>query len=378
MDELTMVSELLTEERPASAQTTRDARRRLTTEISGRRRRPSRRGLVLVAGATAASLAVGVAYHQWTTRPLYKPEPLTAQSGPAANFLLAAANAKEKAPTDGRLWYVSSVAGTTEFVPSPKKPGTRYSLEVRQGRYSIAAKTENGLGKDWSSLGGELGDPEIRPVGPADERAWTADGRPGVSDFQLPCDPKGRSACGGLGAQERGPAPGEGAQLDFGVETARKLPTDPSKLRAWLLNYATKFDRRRLRNPDLYLFAQASYLLVESPVPDRVRVAVYRVMASLNGVRMITTRDADGRAGRAVAMRQTTPEHGTLDWQLVIDGSTGRVTATQAIVERPGTANSGLRPGTRQHFEVIKKSEWTNAPYKSLVPKWVRNLPEPG
>ncbi|MFD0688013.1 CU044_5270 family protein [Actinomadura fibrosa] len=395
MDEVTMVSRLLTEERPASTETTQDARRRLTGYIAQQpRRRNHRRGLTLAAAATAAvAVAGGIAYPHWTQRPLYAPEPLAAHSGPAADFLLAAATTTDRTPQEGRLWFVSSTTGSTTLVESPTRPGVRYVLQVRQRRFNVAARTDNGLGKNHSATAGPVGDPQIRPVGPADRRAWNADGRPGVTDFRTPCpdtqtapppSPSSGEPLGycPLGAQERGPSTGEGGELDFGIQDARTLPTDPAKLRAWLLNYATKFDHKRLRDPDAYLFTHASFLLIDSPVPDKVRAATYRVLAGLKGVRMVTTTDADGHRGRAVAMRTTSPAYGTLDWQLIIDGSTGRLTASQAIVERPGTANAGMPQGTRQFFEVIDKAEWTNAPYESLLPDWVnrlhRDAPEPG
>ena len=54
--------------------------------------------------------------------------------------------------------------------------------------------------------------------------------------------------------------------------------------------------------------------------------------------------------GRGVAMRQTTRDYGTIEWQLLIDPGTGRLTASQGIIVAPGRKNAGLRPGTRQFF----------------------------
>jgi hypothetical protein len=70
-------------------------------------------------------------------------------------------------------------------------------------------------------------------------------------------------------------------------------------------------------------------------------------------------------------MRQTTRDYGTIEWQLLIDPETGRLTASQGIVVTPGQKNAGLRPGTRQFFEIVKTAEWTNAPRDSLLPKEV-------
>jgi hypothetical protein len=89
---------------------------------------------------------------------------------------------------------------------------------------------------------------------------------------------------------------------------------------------------------------------------------------------MVTATDAAGRSGPAVAMRESTREHGTIEWQLFIDRSTGRLTASQGVVVRPGTANAGLKPGVRQFFEVVSRAEWTNVPPMEQYPDWLREL----
>ncbi|MDN3354165.1 CU044_5270 family protein [Actinomadura sp. DC4] len=374
MDELTVVGEFLSEERPAPARTIAEARRRLTDETIKRRPRLYRRDkpsprIAVIAVATAAVVTVAAGVHYaWTTRPLYHPEPLAGQTGPASRFLLAAADAKARHVTEGRLWYVHTVNERAGVVHSEHEPGVRYTLELVQGHYLIAAKTEDGLGKNWSaeSWADREEQLHVRPASAADRTAWDHDKRPpgvtpvGPTDDEDPDEPR------------RGPTRSEGAVLDFGVTQARRLPSDPAKLRAWLLNYATKFDHKRLRYPDLYLFTNASSLLIDEPVPDQVRIATYRVLASLKGVRIVTATDASGRTGQAVTMRETTRENGTIDWQLFIDPSTGQLTASQAVVVRPGTENSELRPGTRQFSEVVKQAEWTNAPADQLRPAWVR------
>ncbi len=320
--------------------------------------------MAAVAAAVMVAVAVG-GYHLWTTRPLYHPEPLAGQSGPAGDFLLAAAGAKAQHITAGLLWYARTVNGRAAIVGSSREPGVRYAVEVRRGSTLISSRSANGLGKGTSATGWSDPDEQVRvrPLSAADRAAWDRDGRPGAGALGL---------LGGPDGARRGPIKREGAELDFGVEETRRLPADPAKLRAWLLNYATSFDHERLRDPDLYLFTNAPSLLVDRPVDDRVRIATYRILAALNGVRVVTATDADGRTGKAVAMRETTEKDGTIEWQLFVDPETGRLTASQGVVVRAGAA--GLPPGTRVFSEIVEHAEWTSVPVERLEPAWVRRI----
>ncbi|MBO2446917.1 CU044_5270 family protein [Actinomadura barringtoniae] len=357
-DDLTRIGALLAPERSPSLVVTEQARRRLL-EVAGRRRPslPRLRGLpgrLIVAVGTAAGLvAAGFGFHAWETRPLYRPEPLAGQDGPAASFLLAAADGKARHSTSGRFWYVHTVRGTTSVVKSPRRPNVRYTVEVSRDAYELAGE---GGGDDWD--GDEI---KVRPAGPSDKAEWTADWAPDASELGV--EPPVE--------QELTPGTDEGAMFDIGVPEVAQLPADPSELRAWILNYATKFDHKRLHDPDLYLFVNAPIIITDLPVPDRLRIATYRILASLKNVRMVDATDAEGRRGRAVAMRQTSRDYGTIEWQLFIDPSTGRLTARQGVLVTPGRKNAGLRPGTRQYFELVKTADWSNASRQQLAPRWV-------
>lgn len=202
-----------------------------------------------------------------------------------------------------------------------------------------------------------------------DRAAWRADGSPRAGDLG------GATA---IEAPQRGPINHEGGYLDFGLDDAQDLPTDPSELRAWLLNYATQFDHKRLKNPDLYLFTNASSLLLDRVVSDRVRAATYRILASLKNVRPVHDVDYGGEhPGQGVAMRQVTADYGTIDWQLIVDSRTGVLEGSQAVVVRPGPKTAGLRPGDHLYFEVVKNASWNNIPPDQQEPPWVRNIPNP-
>jgi hypothetical protein len=140
-------------------------------------------------------------------------------------------------------------------------------------------------------------------------------------------------------------------------------------------------DRRLGADADAVDLAAETFLIAfrqraefDAHVSDRVRIATYRILAGLNGVRIVTATDAGGRTGQAVTMREATSQYGSIDWQLFIDPSTGQLTASQGIVVQPGTDNVGLPPGTRQFSEVVNKAEWTNTPADRLRPEWVRMI----
>ncbi|GAA2620488.1 hypothetical protein SMC26_26175 [Actinomadura fulvescens] len=371
MDELAEVAGLLTADHPSSAQAIEKSRRRLMNEAARRHRWHPRRSsepagkatsrrTALVAGLSAVMMvAAAWGVHAWMTRPLYHPEPLAGQSGPAASFLLAAADGRARHASSGRHWYLHTLNGTTAVVRSPTRPNVRYTVEVRASVFNLA---QNGASSGAKMYEWDGDDVEVRPVSPADHAAWTADWQPDADALKVE-PPHG----------QRGPEPEEGGYFDIGPPEARELPSDPSELRAWILNYATKFDHERLRQPDLYLFIYAPLLLAELPVSDRVRIATYRILASLKGVRMVDATDATGRKGRAVSMVQTTPAYGTIDWQLFIDPSTGRLTASQGVVVKGGSKNAGVPPGSRQFFQIVKKADWTNESSRKLLPGWIWN-----
>lgn len=390
MDELKMVRDVLTEERPADESTKAAARARLLGEAAPGRRpvfprvRPGvpatrRARLGLVAGVAAAAVAVAGGVHYVQTRPLYHPEPLAGAQGPAGRFLLSAADAKQAHATTGRFWRVDETIGRTVVLRSRHQPGVRYRVELSSDRHTLSSKEPNGIhgtsgDSDAESWDDDHGVYRVRPVGARDRAAYIADGRP-RPDYELSSGAYGRVGAWS-GEPQRGPVDPEGGALDFSRETAEDMPADPSELRAWLLNYATRFDHERLRNPDLYLFTNASALLLDGVISDQVRASTYRILAGLKGVRPIHDVDYGGaHRGRGVAMRQVTARYGTIDWQLIIDSQTGVLEGSQAVVVKPGPKTAGLRPGDRLYFEVVRNASWNNTPQHRQEPAWVRNMP---
>ncbi|WP_131735803.1 hypothetical protein [Actinomadura roseirufa] len=376
------IAELHTANRSPSPETEETARARLMSEMNrpGRPRlrrpgagRPSAKKwrVTLVSGLTAAVVAVaGWGVISWYNRPLYSPEPLAGYSGPAANFLLAAADARAREGGAGAVWYRHAVAGGTVMAKSPYRKGVTYPMEIEGDEFLVASsKPFTGSAPAHPTTHLEWPGDQLRgrPATAAARKEWNTDLRP--EPDELGVEAPGRSI---------GPAMGGGTVLDVSDETARRLPTDPAELRAWLLNHATRTDHKRLRDPDLFLFQSASFLLVDAPVSDKVRIATYRLLASLKNVRLGTATDARGRSGKAISMRETSSASGTVDWQLLIDPRNGRLTASQQILVAPGRLNAGLPASVRWYYEVIETAEWTNKPASSLVPKSLNTGPDAG
>ncbi|WP_131735802.1 hypothetical protein [Actinomadura roseirufa] len=245
---------------------------------------------------------------------------------------------------------------------SRHRKGVMYPMELDRDDFLLASPLKPFAGSDAAHPTTRVEWPgerlRARPATAAARSAWNADRRPSADGLRTE-------------APERsiGPAMGGGTALDFSDETARGLPTDPAELRSWLLNHVTRTGPKSLRDPDLFLFQSASFLLGGAPVSEKVRVATYRLLASLKNVRLINATDARGRSGKAVSMRETSNGAGTVDLQLLIDPRNGTLTASQLIVVAPGQRNAVLPPGVRWYYEVIENAEWTEKPASSLLPK---------
>ncbi|WP_026411453.1 hypothetical protein [Actinomadura oligospora] len=320
-------------------------------------------GVVVATGVTALSQFTGM----FRDAPRhYEVEPVEYQRSDAARLLLAAADGMAKTSGKGDLWYRRSSVGETVVVRSPGRPGVKYAVRVEQDTHLLASADEPLPARDGQGRpvrrkdrvrSSEWSDDQVtvRPASPADEAEWKADGEPGSGALHT-------------GEPARSPGPGMaggGSALDFGVDEARRLPADPAELRAALLNHAARSGHERIRSTDEYLYSGASVLLVDVPVDDDVRVATYRLLASLRGVRAVTAADATGRRLQGVALRRATPENGTIDSELLIDPADGRLAAGQDVVVTPGTRNANLRPGDLWRYEIVRQAGWANGRARS-------------
>jgi hypothetical protein len=249
--------------------------------------------------------------------------------------LLAAAVRAESASTGGTFWHVRSMSRTT--LPQRFGKGdNRYTLE----ELSVTEKWTNHDGRTW------LGRREwVRPKTPQDEAAWRRDGAPskwctGKTDREPP-----EPICLYI-------APGTASVTRFGEDTfevteqhkltfgqLQRLPEDPDALRAWLVGIA-----RHDLDPsagaavvDLNVENELSDLLVDFPVPPRVRAAAYRALADMPNVTSIgPTRDELGRAG--VGIEIGTPGDEVVIYFLGDGGSVKAGEFTRTLIIDPDTS----------------------------------------
>jgi hypothetical protein len=253
--------------------------------------------------------------------------------------LLAAASRAESAPTSGTYWHVRRMSRTT----LPRKFGhgqNRYALE-------LLLVTEQ-----WAKPSGQIwrGRREwVRPKTPEDEAAWRRDGSlsrwcMGKTDTE-PTEPICLRTAPGTASLTRVDddafVVSEGRELTFAQ--LQRLPADASALRAWVIN-SVKDDLDPAASADIIDYNVADVLgnlLVDVPVPPRVRAAAYRALADMPNVTSIgPTRDDLGRAGVGISIDAGvgavvigpgghTSEPGDFTRMLIIDPDTSHVLADQ-------------------------------------------------
>ena len=142
------------------------------------------------------------------------------------------------------------------------------------------------------------------------------------------------------------------------------LPTDPAKLRRWI--------ERKAVNPhstcapvvsDCNTFSFVESLLVAGPLPPKVSAALYRVIASLPGMRLIgPTHDPLGRPGVAVGCFF---KHQPVRAELIFNPTTGAFLAERAISLDPKTMNAPV--GSVMGWSAIKDEGVVSSPYQPTV-----------
>jgi hypothetical protein len=215
------------------------------------------------------------------------------------------------------------------------------------------------------SLGGH-------PLTPDDEAAWRSAGAP--DHFDVRVDKGGGTVATGTfnarpGQPVSAPVDRQSSVFDLGrpgisLGDLAQLPADPAALRARLAELHRRGDPAATDAPkdlDPWLFQAASSLL-NAPVSPEVRSAALRLLADLPGVTNAgSATDPLGRTGVAIAESSSSPLSGTVQRQLVIDPATGRLLATQTVVQRPGPAEPWARPGLRISSITTVSAGWTDA-----------------
>ena len=327
MDELQLLSELLPPAPPPSPEAVATARARLTVGPSPARSRLVRagtgrgrpRGWVLAATAAgvAAALAAVTLTAGGTSAPaarlsVFRLPPGAVGTGPgtaadARRILLTAATTVARGgPTaSGRYWVSPAVAGN--FIPVGHGDDHYLILEKSINDQYMATKF-----RAWSpQVVQQLG---VQLASPADRAAWQRAGSPTTwhVDQEYGLDTPQGPSMENLFAVKAGRDP---LPFDMGATSTNKpfvignsvlsarqllaLPASPGPLRRLLLGGG---DGGWPGGDSSYLF-QTVPMALDLPVTPAVRAALYRLLASLPGVRSAgQVRDVAGQLGQAVTL----------------------------------------------------------------------------
>ncbi|MFC6018416.1 CU044_5270 family protein [Plantactinospora solaniradicis] len=115
----------------------------------------------------------------------------------------------------------------------------------------------------------------------------------------------------------------------------RALPTDPDKLKAYLVKLDDAAGKDGNWTPDEIakwrvemLFTQSWTLLSQLPVPPAVRAAPYRMLAGLPGLTVTeNVRDARNRTGAGISYAYRNADGSSVETRLVIDPDSGSLLA---------------------------------------------------
>lgn len=388
MNEMQMIRDLLKEPPSPPHHVSAEALRSLENDIAGRRTRAPRLGRLgflrrpawgvgLVGAAAAAALvattiATGPADHGTggSSR-----QALPASEAPivklnARTVLLAAAERADGQPDQvGAYWH------------SARMSRQYYRTGPATNRYTVYSETKD---EGWTprAPGGEqwgrqqeLG---ARPATPADQAAWRRAGSP--SEFAV--DVPGKSGKGGgmnkpvFKAQGGSPRVSHSPLVDgdkvfwlgrnVTMKDLRGLPTDPAKLKAWLLKsyegHGTESSSDKMSS-DLWLYTVASGLITDMPVTPKVRAAAFRMLAALKSVQAVGgLKDAAGRTGTAISIVEKTTVNGVLQHRLIIDEATGRALGSDIVIVKPAGVNAMLPAGSLLSSTTITADEWVASP----------------
>lgn len=321
----------------------------------GRKRKLIMAGLAAAAaGAAAASLVLAV---PGTTRrpapgaaPGQKAHPSVlpgpAQLTTARQVLLAAAAHVPRTLATGTYWRVQEIAGLN-FPGGTTAHPYDISLKISYDQWNPRV-----AGRKYWLISQQLG---AFPATPADAAAWRAAGSPATwRSGQYGSVTLGAPWARPLAATTATSVPSatwtvsdgtvgyvEGDLAGLKAAQFRQMPTSPQGVAALLRHYyvAVGCTRHPGCSPeDQFIWSEALFLL-QDPVSARVRSAMFRVMASLPGVRLVgAMTDPLGRRGYALATDSLEPGDNP-DYHpvhaVVIDPRTGSLLATEDIAPMP-------------------------------------------
>ncbi|WP_067825110.1 CU044_5270 family protein [Actinomadura kijaniata] len=382
MDEVRMVRDAYPEPAPPTAREI--ARARALLDDPPRRSLPRLRWR-LACGVLATGTAAAVAVTFAGGNAPAPTGPITLDDRAA---VLAAAEKAERQPV-GSYWHSDVVSGQSYVVRSGT--GTYAVIGAHNESFSWHG-ARRGMGERY--YGRDL---PVRPWTARDEAVWRGSGAPsgirvwsGDKYLTLTAKTTKWSSSG----PERGTNPGGGGDfLGKSAEELRNLPTDPAKLTELFLKGGgggLNPDGTSPRDPSGRKppgkdpsgekraggdqINRVSSLLLNSPMPPKVRAGLMRALAAQPGIHAIgRTADPLGRRGIALAddERATTvtgewggpkADRGTYRSRevVVFDERTGALLSRQNVLTRPGGPYAQMKPGFIIEFQAVRSEGWSD------------------
>ncbi|TMR90973.1 CU044_5270 family protein [Nonomuraea basaltis] len=276
-----------------------------------------------------------------------------------AVLLAAAEKADRQAESTGDYWHTVAV---TRSLHTAAKGGYRFVSEERGETWTPSAIG----GEQWSSSQ-SLG---AQPATEDDKKAWEEAGSPAEIEVAVPGKKLGMKLPTSPGKVRTGHSPLVDGDKVFWLgrnvtmKDLQGLPSDPDKLKKWLLRSYEGHDTESSSIPmasDVWLFRVSGGLIIDMPVTPQVRGAAFRMLAELDTVKVIENiTDAAGRQGTAVAIEEDVEGPAVLENRLIFDESTGRGLANENVVVKAGGMQAGLEPGTVFNSYAVLEAGWTD------------------
>lgn len=279
---------------------------------------------------------------------------------PRRVLLAAAAATKAPDPATGRYWHARSRTTTIEAM-WPGRDHGRYLVSLGLGREKWTSRTGADDSVDLSGF-----DLVTTPLSEQDRVVWEKAGRPvGMPDAEpapgaSPAPPLPSSQPPSA-TRTSGPVTYWIGGVESTVDDLLELPVDGARLRSWLLErYSDDSDGDQ---NDWLMWETMALLDGTLPTTPGTRAAAYELLAEVPGFHLM---DDTGIPGTVGLSRQTrggwsyTVEDTLIDWQVIIDPTTGALREWRLALAEPGGEVRELPAGTVIHKETIERIGWVD------------------
>ena len=372
MNELNMIRVLL-DEAPPSAEVIAEGRRRIAASSAepGRRAAPRRQGFrhrtarrvavgAAAVGAAAALALVTLVPHGAPAARRGHGQADELPGLPARGFLLTmAVKAAAASPSTGRWYCTQMEEGQRQLVgaddttlQAPWDQGPPASLAGYQ--YAIFGKSSTQACYGPPTKGSPYGTVEAvtqslgaQPASPADAAAWRRAGSP--ASWIAWFDNTARITTAPGPRRHAGPRNLTAPPLDYAT-----LPTNPARLKAYILAHQTELGNAGTQSEVLY---DDALTFMSGQSPPALRAAAYRVLASVPGIQMEpNVQDPAGQSGTALWLRQTGPVLGLT----IVDPATSTPLCVENVAQQRIPAIH-VALGTVIAYTLFVSRGWTNA-----------------